>query len=117
MFKTQTDAEKTRKAFRLQEPYILHLDSLNWKLPDSDKLIRNYLEKEWTLKKASRIDVNPTIGFHRWRLKINEKCDNVINLHERSNSNFLFKLMRILSDTFTHTHTKQECYDEGGQIP
>ena len=37
----------------------------------------------------------------------------VINLHE--SSNFLFKLIMILSDTVTHT--KRECYDEGGQIP
>ena len=50
--------EKTRKLLRLKEPYILHLDSMGWKWPEGDQFIRNYIEREWTMKKASQIDVN-----------------------------------------------------------
>ena len=51
--------EKTRKLLKIKEPYILHLDSLGWLWPDGDRFIRNYIEREWTIKKASQIDVNP----------------------------------------------------------
>ena len=53
--------ERTRKSLkdRVKEPYFLHLDSLGWEWPDAEKLIRQYVKKEWMLKKASQADVDP----------------------------------------------------------
>ena len=51
--------ERTRKYLRHKEPYILHLDSLSWKWTDGDLHIRKFIEREWTLKKASQIDIHP----------------------------------------------------------
>ena len=95
--------EKTRKTLRLQEPYILHLDSLSWKWPDGDKLIRNYLEREWTLKIASRIDVNP--DFMKRALQT-IKTVRPVGLPQQSNSKDCGCFCTHFGEKFLHSLDK-----------